>query len=353
MLWLGIAAVLAASIAYNAGVVLQALDAREEPAEYGLKLALLRRLLRRRRWVLGTLLSVAAFPLQVFAYSKAPLTVVQPGLAVGLVLVLILGSRYMGEAVRRIDYAAVAAIVAGLALVAASGPARSLPSRNGVLPLGIMAVLAAGMLAPYLLRSKLPAFAVSITVSSGLAFAWNDLATKMFSDHLSVGSSVLAVAWLLAVAGSAVVATLSQMTAFQHATVRKVVPAVFVLETLVPILLAPVLLRGVGAIGASEALQIASGLVLVVGAITVLASSAPVAWAMRPAQAGRRTAARLSEARRARMHRTPRGARQRPGQASRTPDAIVPETSRRRGADAAQHDRRQVPDPQGPQAPEI
>ena len=63
------ASVLAATAAYNAGVVLQALDAREEPSDSGLRLSLLGHLLHRRRWLIGTALSIAAFPLQVIAYS--------------------------------------------------------------------------------------------------------------------------------------------------------------------------------------------------------------------------------------------------------------------------------------------
>jgi hypothetical protein len=332
MLWLGIAAILAASLAYNAGVVLQALDAREEPADRGLRLAMLASLLRRRRWVAGTLLSVVAFPLQVVAYAEAPLTVVQPGLAVGLILLLVLGARLMGEPLRRIDFAAVFAIIAGLGLIAASGPARNLPSRNGAGPLIVMALLAAVMLAPYALRSRLPAFAVSITVSSGFAFAWNDLATKMLSDGVSAGNWPLAAAWLGAVAGSAVIATLSEMTAFQHASVRRVVPAVFVLETVVPIVLAPLLLRGGAGITAVDVVPMGAGLVLVVAAIAVLASSAPVAWCIRPAQAGRRAAVRISEARRDRRRRTAPEGHPRQGPGSRIPDAIEFEASPRHGA---------------------
>src|SRR5436305_5970564 len=141
MLAVGIAAVLAASAAYNAGVVLQALDARKEPAECGLHLALLARLVRRRRWLAGTALTILAFPLQVIAYSNAPLDVVQPLLAVGLMLVLILGSRLIGEEVRPRHYAAVAGIVAGVAIIAAVGPDHRQPDRGATAQLTVTGVL--------------------------------------------------------------------------------------------------------------------------------------------------------------------------------------------------------------------
>ena len=145
MLAVGIVAVLAASAAYNGGVVLQALDAREEPQGLGLRLTLLARLLRRRRWLCGTALSILAFPLQVLAYANAPLSVVQPGLAVGLILVLFLGSRYMGEEVRGRHYAAVVAIAVGITIIAAAGPAHRQPDRGGLAQLAVMGALALGV----------------------------------------------------------------------------------------------------------------------------------------------------------------------------------------------------------------
>jgi drug/metabolite transporter (DMT)-like permease len=323
MLWLGMAAVLASSAAYNAGVVLQALDAREQPDDCGLKVTLLLRLLRRRRWLIGTFLSIGAFPLQVLAYAHAPLTAVQPGLAAGLVLVLILGARYMEEPIRKRDYAAVIAIVGGLALIAGAGPARSLPSRGGAVPLVVMALLGLGVLAPYALRSRTRSMATVLIASSGLAFAWNDLATKLFSDGLAASTLAIAGGWLLAVAASAAIATLSEMTAFQHASVRRVVPAVYVLETIIPIAFAPLMLRGDAGIHAGDAAPIGAGLVLVVAGVVALASNATVMSLMSPVQAGRKAAEKLSEARATRSRRTPPGEAPPRGPTSQRPDATV------------------------------
>src|SRR3954452_24670231 len=118
MLAVGIGAGLAASAAYKGGGALHGAPARLEPETCALRLSLLGRLARRRRWLLGTALTVVAFPLQVIAYANAPLSIVQPALAAGLVLVLFLGARYMGELVRPRHYVAVAAIIAGLAIIA-------------------------------------------------------------------------------------------------------------------------------------------------------------------------------------------------------------------------------------------
>src|SRR5205807_10411826 len=90
---LGLAAALAASVLFNVGVALQALDAREAPKDEGLRLSLLKRLVRRRRWLLGFALGGLGFPLEVLAFADAPFVVVQPALAAGLVLLLAFGVR--------------------------------------------------------------------------------------------------------------------------------------------------------------------------------------------------------------------------------------------------------------------
>jgi drug/metabolite transporter (DMT)-like permease len=51
---LGLGLALASAALYALGVTFQALEARTSPAEESFYLALLRRLLRRPRWILGT-----------------------------------------------------------------------------------------------------------------------------------------------------------------------------------------------------------------------------------------------------------------------------------------------------------
>jgi drug/metabolite transporter (DMT)-like permease len=312
MLAVGIAAVLAASAAYNAGVVLQALDARTEPESCALRLSLLADLARRRRWLAGTALGIVAFPLQVLAYANAPLSIVQPGLAVGLVLVLFLGARYMEEDVKPRHYAAVAGIVVGLAIIAIAGPDHRQADRGGIAQLTVMAVLAVAIAAPYVWRRRARGAAALLTVSAGVAFAWGDIATKLFSDGVNGDRLGVAAFWLAAVIVSAVVATLTLMTAFQQAEVKRVVPGVFAVETTVPIMLAPLLLQHAGGLGGADVLPIVAGLLVVLASIAVLAGSEQVSWAMAGPEArvsaGGGTRARTRRARfrpRGRSTRTP------------------------------------------------
>src|SRR5437667_140363 len=104
MLAIGVGAALAASVLFNLGTALQALDAREAPEHEGLRLRLLMRLARRGRWVAGFLLGGLGFLLQVLALAHAPFVVVQPALAAGLLLLLALGSSMLGERVGRREH---------------------------------------------------------------------------------------------------------------------------------------------------------------------------------------------------------------------------------------------------------
>src|SRR5271163_4099593 len=122
---LGIGAAVGASTLYSLGIALQALDAKEAPHEQHLRVALVRRLLTRARWVFGTGLSVLGWPLQVVALLLAPLVVVQPALAAGLLVLLLFGERMLHEHAGRYEHLAMLAIVLGVLGAALFAPPRS------------------------------------------------------------------------------------------------------------------------------------------------------------------------------------------------------------------------------------
>src|SRR3981081_3833531 len=123
---LGVVLACVASIVFNWAVVLQARETRTVPHEQGLHLSLLGSLLRRRRWLVGIALQVLGVGLQTGALLLAPLTAVQPAGAAGLVFLLFLGSRTLGERVGRTEIIAVAAIVVGIVGLTIAAPRRQL-----------------------------------------------------------------------------------------------------------------------------------------------------------------------------------------------------------------------------------
>lgn len=281
MIALGVAAGLAASAAYNGGIVLQALEARDSPRDCAMRLSLLVALCRRPRWLAGVALSILGFPLQIYAYANAPIAVVQTCLAAGLVLVMSCDARVMGEPVRRRDYLAVVAITAGVGLTAVAAPSRSEIERAGSEPVVILVALGVLALIPYALSRRGLAPPLVITASAGLALAWNDIATKLFGNAFDAEALGVAGLWLVAIVCSAVVATVSEMSALQRVRATKVVPTVFVLETFIPILVGPLLLKTHLPLAPLSQVAFFGGLALVLAAIIVIARSAPVTSVIR------------------------------------------------------------------------
>src|SRR5437016_8912626 len=149
MVLLGLVAAAAASVAFNVGVVLQAADARRAPRRDGLRLSLLAHLARHRRWVVGFLLGGIGVGLQVLALSLAPFVVVQPMLAAGLLLVLYLGVRMLGERVGGAEVAGVVGVIAGIGLLAWGMPAGNETARSGAAVISVMAAMTMVAVAPF------------------------------------------------------------------------------------------------------------------------------------------------------------------------------------------------------------
>jgi drug/metabolite transporter (DMT)-like permease len=264
---LGMVAAFAASAAYNVAIALQALEARNVPEEHGLRLSLLLRLLRRPRWLAGAALNFLGWPLQTVALLLAPLTLVQPCLAAGLLLLLAIGSRQLHEHVGRREVTAIAAIIVGVVVLAIASPHRSEGNAGAgtlIVVLGILGVLA---LLPYMMSRFRRATGLPVAISAGLAFAWSGISTKLLSDALSIGDWTGIIGWAAATGLAAALGTASEMTALQSRGATEVAPLVFVAQLLVPALLAPVLVQE------SWDSTPLGGLVLLIGLMIVSAGS--------------------------------------------------------------------------------
>jgi drug/metabolite transporter (DMT)-like permease len=241
VLALGIVAAVGASLLYNTSIALQALEVREVPREHSLRVSLIGRLMRNRRWLGATALGLAGWPLEIVALLLAPLTVVQPCLASGLILLLWLGAARLGERPGAREWIAVAAIVGGVAGVALAAPGRS-TDHAGFWPLLLaLGLVAIPMVAPYLLRGRVSSLGLLPVVAAGCGYAWTAIASKLLTDELAAGSLLAAAAWLATAAASEGVALLSEMSALQRRGATHVAPVMFAVQVLVPVLLAPLI----------------------------------------------------------------------------------------------------------------
>lgn len=241
MLALGIAAAVGASLLYNTSIALQALEAREVPGEHALRPSLLGRLVRNRRWLGATGLGLLGWPLEIAALLLAPLTVVQPCLASGLILLLWLGARKLGEAPGLREALAVAAIVAGVAGVAWAAPERTTDHAGTAAILLALGLVAVPIALPYLLRRRGAAIGLLAVLSAGCGYAWTAIASKLLTDELAAGALLVAVAWLASAIASEGLALLSEMSALQARPATHVAPVMFAVQVLVPVLLAPLI----------------------------------------------------------------------------------------------------------------
>lgn len=243
MLSLGLLAALAASVLFNVGIVLQALDARVAPRALGLRLGLLRRLFARPRWVAGWLLGLIGIWPQIVAYAKAPFVVVQPALAVGLLLVLALAERLLHERVGLREVAGVVTIIGGVALVAWGSPSHTETHRGWVAVVAVAAALSLGGLAPFLVRGTRLDTGMLTVVAAGCGFGATNVATKLLGDDVNVSHYGNAAVWGIFGLGMGVAATITNMTAFQRRAATTVVPISTAVQTFLPIVLEPIFLR--------------------------------------------------------------------------------------------------------------
>src|SRR5438876_9663878 len=73
---------------------------------------------------------------------------------------------------------------------------------------------------------------------AGCAFAWAGLSAKLIGDRLSAGDWLAALLLLVATGLIAVIGLLSEMSALQSRPARQVVPTVFVVQVVIPVVVA-------------------------------------------------------------------------------------------------------------------
>jgi drug/metabolite transporter (DMT)-like permease len=287
----GTGVAIAAAGCYEAAYVLQALEARGADRDRALRPGLLAQLARRPRWLGGTALSVLGAGLQVAALSLAPLTVVQPTLALGLLVLLYLGRRVLGESVGRRELAAALVLVAGVAAIVAAAPARSDAVTSTVGLAVALVALAAAAAAPYGLRAAgRPVRGEVLVLGAGCGDACAALAAKLVADALGRGAWVAAAVFAAMAAAFGLTALTSEMTALQRLPATRVAPVILVLGVIAPVALAPLVFGERWGATPLAAVGLGGGLALVAAATWALGRSVAVADVLGAGAVGEREA---------------------------------------------------------------
>ncbi len=253
-LTLGFGLALAAACCYETGYALQAIEARKAPAEKALRPSLIAHLLTRPLWVGATLLSLLGWPLQILALAHAPLTLVQPVLALGLLLLLVLGVRILGEHVGPREIAAVVLIIASVGVFAWAAPRETSDVERGAGLVVALSILAAVTLLPYAIgivrgssagkrggtRFMMGTYPMLLLVASaGAADGMAAFVAKIVAQDATEGALLAVAAWAALVAAVVIIGVVSESTALQKFAATRVAPTVLVMQIVIPVVLAP------------------------------------------------------------------------------------------------------------------
>ncbi len=286
MLALGILAAVGASVLYNTSIALQALEARDVPHEHSLRISLIGKLVRNPKWLGATALGLLGWPLEIVALLLAPLTVVQPCLVSGLIVLLWLVATTLGETPGRREFVAVGAIVLGVAGVAWAAPDRTTDHAGTVAIAVALGLVAIPIALPYLLRRRGSAIGLLAVLSAGCGYAWTAIASKLLTDELAAGTLLIAVVWLATALASEGLALLSEMSALQRRPATHVAPVMFAVQVLVPVILAPLIFEEKWSTTPLDGAALVAFMAVALAGTTLLASSRVVGAVIESAHAG-------------------------------------------------------------------
>jgi drug/metabolite transporter (DMT)-like permease len=276
MLTAGLIAGIVSSVLFNLGIALQAIEARRTPREEGLRASLIRDLLHRKLWVTGLGVEWLGVPLEILAFAWAPFVVVQPLLACGLLVLLAVARRLLGEMPSREGWIGVGLIIAGIGLIAWGAPGQQDTHRGAAAVIGVVGGLVLVSLIPFALRGRRWDTAMTAVLGSACGFAATNVAMKLMADDIGNHHWLQAASWLGLAAVAGFGATVTGMTALQRAPATTVIPISTAVQTFLPVVLEPLFLAESFRSAELEGLLLLVGLGVMLGGIVVLARTPQV-----------------------------------------------------------------------------
>jgi drug/metabolite transporter (DMT)-like permease len=275
-----IAAVLAlgAALFIAVGDVFQQRSAHEVTDEPVGHVGLLLRLLKDRRWWLGSLLATAGFGLQAAALGMGSVILVQAVLATSVLFALPLSARYGGRRITGRQWGWAGLLGAAVATVLTVGDPTAGQARAGFHTwapvIACLAVVLSLCLAGSRLWTGRPVSAVLLGVVSGSLWGVFAVLTKGVVDQLDHGpGAVLRTPELYGWVLVGLAATMLQQSAFRAGSMAASLPAVAVSEPLVGAALGIAVLGETLHSGRTGSAALAVAVAVMVAAIASLARS--------------------------------------------------------------------------------
>ncbi|MFF5975900.1 hypothetical protein ACFY7C_30765 [Streptomyces sp. NPDC012769] len=224
---------LASALCFGAASVLQALGARaaEPGTGGGVDVALMWRALRQWRYVAGLGMDGLGFLFQIVALRTLPIYAVGAALAASLAVTAVIASRVMGMRLSRIEWAAVAVVCLGLAMLALASGKEGHEEVGPALEWGLLAA-AFGVLLAGAAAGRLPARprALTLGLAAGFGFGVVEVAVRL------IDSTDLADPALYAVLLGSVAAYLLYTSALHGGSVTTATAGLVLGETIGPAL---------------------------------------------------------------------------------------------------------------------
>lgn len=258
----GIGVAGAAAVCTAASVGLQSFEARQVEG----RRHLIARLAHRPKWLLGTVLNIAVWPLSVVALTLAPITIVQPMLSTSLLLLLVIGATRLGERVGPREIGAALCIAGGIAGIVLAAPRGSV-SHASELRIGIaLAIVGVAAIAGCARAWRPRSAALAGVVGCGLAYAWTDFANKLVAGNSANGAWGAVAGWVAGILLMGAMAFFAEQRALQRSPATRVAPIISAVKVSIPVLIA----LGAGAERRGSVPQFAA----IVGCLAVVALGA-------------------------------------------------------------------------------
>ncbi len=227
---------LGAAVAYGVATVLQAVGARRaasEEAATGVDVGQVADIARQPLYLIGLGCDGLGFLLSFAALQDQPLFLVQACIASSLAVTAVIASRTFDVRLSPAEWAGVAAVCGGLALLGASAASDSTPSTSIALRAGLLAIAvltaAAGALA---LRMDGPRAAPFLGLVAGVGFGLGDTCVRVI-DRFALGHLLADPATYGAVIG-ALVGLWAFAVALQRGSVTAATATMTLGETVLP-----------------------------------------------------------------------------------------------------------------------
>jgi drug/metabolite transporter (DMT)-like permease len=229
---------LLSSALFGAGVALQQRPAAEVPMELAARPGLLVRVAQQPVWIVGVCAEIAGFVLQVIALRHGSLVVVQPLLTTSLLFTIALAARWTESNVRASEWAAVIAVISGLAvfLIVASPSEESsgLADASDWIVTGLSIAAAIALLLWSGLRASGRRRAAALGLAAGLGDAIMAVFTKAFAHVTDHGALAVLTSWIpYALCAAGLTALLLTQTAYQAGLPKVSLPIITVADPLV------------------------------------------------------------------------------------------------------------------------